>query len=885
MAPRLPLAARLYGLCLRALPPSVRREDGAEMVQAFADVWTSTPNAWRRVVRGVRMVGRLPLVVSLEWLDVLEITGNGSTGGWEMTGWGKNVRYAVRTLRKAPSFTFTTIALIGLGVGAVTTIFTLVDHVLLRPLPYPAAERLITVENGSHSGLIYRELEALNGVEAWAAGSANTANLTGEGDPIRIEVADVTDGFFALFGARPGSGRLLVTDDFVSPEAVVISHAMWQSVFGADPTLVGRTIRIDGVAHTVVGVLTPDFEVPQGVLSAGVSVYRPMDWTREQLMNPGYHVLQVAGRLAPGVTMGDVQAQLDDVIHRLGREYPDQMLNRDGEVELLPVAGLQDSSVQRVRTGLNLLFGAVGLLLLVACLNVAHLFLARGLGRVQEMSVRRALGAGTGGLTQQLFTESVVLAVGGAAFGVFLAWLGLEAFMRMNPDAVPRSQVVGLDLRVVGFAAVVSLATAVLFGLVPALRTIGSDLANGLRGASRYSTDGRGARRVRAGLVVAEVALSLILVAQAGLLMKSFATVQARNPGFELEGVWTVPLTPTGLDTPEQYVEEMDQVLAALQAVPGVRSAGYGLTQPFEFTGGGRCCWSTRLEVDGVAHEGVRFALHPVSRGYLETLGVPMVAGTVWSESAADEMPVPGVITERLALDVFGSAEASMGRVIGAPGRLQVRVVGVAGDVKHYGLDQPDPTAAYLPLSALTFAIPLAHMAVRVQDPDQPGLARSLREAIWQVAPDLPIPTVRTMEDWVAASVSGRRFDSAVFGAFGLAGLLLAAAGLYGTLLYNVRQQRRELGIRLALGAARGRVEREVVVRGVRLAVLGVAIGLAGSVWAGGLLESRLFEVGATDPVALGAAALALLTAAVVSSWLPARRAGRTDPLQTLKAE
>jgi putative ABC transport system permease protein len=883
---KLPYAARLYRTLLWLLPPPVRRDDGEEMLLAFTDLWMHAGGVGRRVALGVRLFGRLPIVVALEWTDLLGFTGRGSTGGWEMTGWVRNLRLAVRTLLKSPVFTVTSVLLIGLGVGAVTTMFTVVDHVLLRPLPYPAADRLITVENGAHSAISFREFEKQDGVEQWAAGSVQSANLIGEGDPIRIEWANVSEHFFSLFGASPRQGRLFVAEDFSAPDVVVVTGPAWRALFGEDPGLVGRTVRVDGEPYTVVGILDDAFEAPSSIIPADAAMYRPIDWATEDMQSAGYHALWVSGRMAPGVTLTDLQPRFDALADRLAVEYPDEMTNREGEHEPMPVAGLQASSVERVRNGLNLLLGAVALLLLVACLNVAHLFLARGLGRVQEMAVRRALGAGAGGLLQQLLAESLVIGAAGYAAGLGLAWVGLEAMMALNPSALPRAETVSLDLRVAAFAGLLSAVTAVLFGLVPALRTIGSDLTNELKASSRSSTSGRGSQRLRSALVVAEVALSLVLVAQAGLLFKSFMQVQAHDTGFVSEGVWTIPLTPTGVDTPEDYEHAMDAVLGSLAALPGVESAAYGLTQPFEFTGRGRCCWSNGgVAVDGEANESLRVRLHPVSEAYFATLGVELRAGSVWTQSSELERPVPVVITERLAVDLFGSASGALGHVLGAEGRLQMSVTGVAPDIKHNGLDQPDQLGAYLPISVMPFAMPMAHMAVKLRGDAPTGLARTLREAVWQAAPDIPVPTVRSMDDWVSASLTGRRFDSAVYGAFGAVALLLAAAGLYGTLLYNVRQRRREIGIRMALGAAQSRVERQVVGSGLRLAALGTVAGVAGALWVGRRMEERLYQVQGTDPVALGGAAVALLLVAALASWLPARRAGRTDALETLKAE
>ena len=888
---RRPFAVRLYGGLLGLRPTSVRRLDGGEPVEVFAELWAEESTTWGRVRLGARCFGRLPRLLAVEWLDEMGMTGSprgASTNGrgMGMGGWARHFRLAVRTLRKAPAFTVTTVMLIGLGVGAVTTIFTLVDHVLLRPLPYPAADRLITVEMGSHSGTTYREFEKLDGMEAWAGGYAETANLTGEGDPIRIEMAMVSENFFSLFGARPSTGRLLVRDDFDRVSVAVLSHDLWERVFGSDPDMVGRSIRVDGDSYEVVGVLSADFEPPENIVPTRTGVYRPIDWQDERIEAIDYHMIEVAGRMAPGVSIDDMGERLDALSLAMAETYPDHHVDREGNPNPFPVAGLQDSTVQRVRSGLNLLLGAVGLLLLVACLNVAHLFLARGLGRVREMAIRRTMGAGARGLVQQLMAESLVVGALGGVLGIGLAWVGLETLLQLNPNGLPRAEVMTLDLRVALFSGAVALTTALVFGLVPAMRTIGTDLANELKGSSRSATAGRATRRLRGGLVVAEVAVSLVLVAQAGLLLKSYLKAQAPDPGMDPNGVWTIPLTPTGHGTPESYRQAMDEVLASLQAVPGVESAAYGLTQPFEFAGTGRCCWMNSLgEEEGVDAERVRMLIHPVTRDFLETLRIPVLSGSVWSAAEASTTPVPAVVSERFAIDAFGSPDAAMGRVFGRTDRARYRVVGIAGDNKHYGLDQPAERQIYVPMEVLPFDIPMAHMAVRLRGEAPDGFARTLREAVWRASPELPVPIVRPLNEWMYDSMASRRFDSAIFAAFGFAALFLAAAGLYGTLLYNVRQQRRELGIRLALGAARGRVERRVVGGGLRLAFGGAVLGVAGSLYVGRILEDRLYEVGGSDPMALLGAAALLLTAAGVASWLPARRAGRTDPLETLKAE
>jgi predicted permease len=807
-----------------------------------------------------------------------------------MSAWLRNLQYAFRTLRKTPSFSITTVILIGLGVGSVTTIFTVVDHVILRPLPYPAAERLFLVENGSHSGPMAREFQEMSTVERWGMVLSETANLVGEGDPVRLHQTEVSRDFFSLFGARPALGRLFLEDDYSGSNVVVLSHGLWDRVFGSDPSVIGRTVRVNDAPHVVVGVLSEEFEAPEAVFhdGPGADLWLPLDWSRPALQNIGYHNLEVAGLVTPAATLADVEEEITRVMARMADRFPEHFKDDEGNVRYeIPPASLQEITTRPVRAGLNLLLGAVGLLLLVACMNVAHLFLARSLGRVQEMAVRRAMGADTPSLVQQLMVESLVLGGAGGALGLGLATLGLSSFMALNPSSIPRSGDLSLDTRVLLFAGLTSVSTVLLFGLFPAIRSVGKDLTNDLKGGSRSATSSRGASRLRSGLVVAEVAFSLVLVAGAALLLKSFMRVQARETGFETAGVWTIPLTPSWITSPEEYVEAMDRVEASLASLPEVSSATYSLTLPFEFTGRGRCCWMTsRMTARGVETEGMRLLLQPATESYFTTLGVPLLAGKVWTESEARIEPWPVVIAEVLAVDQFGSAEAAVNQTIEVGGdATPMQIVGVAKDTRHFGLDQDPALFIYLPMEQLPFDIPMAHMAVKLRGDPAPSLARSLREAIWDAVPDMPIPTVRPMEEWVDRSTASRRFDSALFGAFGIMALILAAAGLYGTLLYSVGQQRRELGIRLALGAGRGSVERRVVVKGLTLATLGSVLGVGGAWSTGRFLESRLYNLAPNDPATLISAVALLLLVATVSSWLPARRAGRTDPLETLKAE
>jgi putative ABC transport system permease protein len=885
-----PLAVRLYGALARLLPADLGR-DREDMAAAFADLWTDTDGRASRTLAALRSFTGLGAVIVMEWLEFLgahPAPGRAANAGGMRRGGmglGRNLRYALRTLGKSPAFTLTSVLLVAVGVGAVTTIFTLVDHVLLRPLPYPEAELLVALDDGAFSGPLFRELEKTRAVEEWAAAWTERVNLVGAGEPLRLEEARISADFFHLFGARAQRGRLLAGEDFSAPGAVVLSGGAWQRIWGGDEGIVGTAIEVDGQPLTVVGIVEDGFAPPEAVVGAVVDLWRPLDWSAEELNGHEYSVLEIAGRRAAGVGVEAVQAEVDALVSRMAEVHQDYA-DRDGSPRSIPVLALADKTVGWVRTGLGLLMGAVTLLLLVACANVAHLFLARGLGRSREMAVRRAMGASTASLAGQLLTESLVVGLAGGVLGGGLAAVGIRAFVALNPTALPRQAAVEVDPRVLAFAVGVSALTSLVFGLLPALRSMRGELADELRGAGRTATLGRGVGTLRNALVVGEVAISLVLVAAAGLLLRSFMTVRAQEPGFDVAGVWTVPLNLADPGSPEEYREIMDEVIRQVGGVAGVRAAAYGLTAPMDRTGGTRCCWRASPSVAGRAEgdPALNTFLHPVSVRYLETVGVELVAGRAWTESDASAEPVPLVVNETYARELAGSPRGALGMALGFP-EMEGVVVGVAADNRHYGLDQPVGHGTYLPIERLPFPIPFATVVVRVDPATGGSIAKALREAVWAAAPSLPVPTVRSMQEAVDRSTAGRRFEWSIFAAFGAVALLLAAGGLYGTLLYVAGQRKRELGIRLALGATRGRIEGELIRAGVALGLVGVTLGLGGAWLSNRLLESRIWGVDRSDPLALGGAALLLLVTSAAASWLPARRAGRVDPLETLRME
>jgi predicted permease len=884
---RWPFLVRVYCAATRLLPRSARA-DGDEMAHALADLFAERTGRMTRATLCAWAFARLALVIGIEWLEELGVmpasrglTKEPRSGGMAL---GRDLRYALRTLRKSPSFTITSVLLVALGVGAVTTIFTIVDHVLLRPLPYPDAERLVFVDQGSHSGPLFRDFHEMRTVDLWAASMDGEVNLVGQGDPVRLRQESVSEEFFNLFGARALHGRLLIASDFQAADVVVLDAGAWKRIWGADPGVVGRTLEIDGERVTVVGVVGDSFVPPDAVMRGAVDFWRPIQWSSEMMQNRDFNLFQVTGRLVPGATVAEAQKEMDALRARLAVGYADYLAD-DGSVTSLPVASLAEQTVRFVRSGLAVLLGAVGLLLLIACANVAHLFLARGLGRSREMAVRRAMGAASPTLFTQLLVESLVVGLAGGLLGTALAWAGIRTFVRLNPAALPRQSTFTIDLRVLGFAIGLSALTSLIFGMLPAWRSVRSQLATELRGSDRSVTGGRGLALVRGALVTLEVAMSLVLVAGAGLLMRSLLAVRSQDPGFEMADVWTIPLNVGVSDSPALAARKLDDILAALEATPGVRSAAYGMTMPLQYTDGGTCCWGGRVTGGALSPDGERVYNHPVTDGYFETLGIELVAGRKWRAEEVLDNPTPVVIGLSAARASYGGPTEALGKRLTLPGRGDVVVVGVATDQRYYGLDRDPGLNIYRPIATLPGPLAQPHFAVKADPAFAATIPSALREAVWSVEPRLPVDLVRSMDEWESKSTAGRRFDSLLFGVFAAAALLLAAGGLYGTLLYMAGQRRRELGIRLALGASRGAIERQVVSSGALLSVLGVAIGLAGAWQSAKYLESRMWGVAPHDVGTLAAAGALLIAVALLASWLPARRAGRVDPIETLRAD
>jgi predicted permease len=801
----------------------------------------------------------------------------------------QDARYAVRVLLKNPGFTLVAVMALALGVGANTAIFSVVNSVLLRALPFEQPERLVRVyvtvpkRGTSRSPFSYLNFSDLRAqgkqFERLAAYSGAGAALTGGDRPEQLEGVAASGDFFQTLGARPALGRVLTAED-ERPDArvVVISHGLWSRRFGADPKIVGQSVTLDGVSTTVVGVMPKTFSYPLD--EARVDYWSPLNPQDELNRERGANYLNVIGRLGEGASLQGAQSEAEAVAARLGEQYPRQSGGRS-----VNLVGLHEDLVGNIKPALFVLLGAVGFVLLIACANVANLTLARSAARQREVSIRTALGASRWRIVRQLITESLLLALAGGGLGLLLALWGLDLLVASIPEGVPRAAEIGLDVRVLAFTAAVSMLTGIIFGLVPALQVSKPDLNEGLKEGTRGSTEGGRRSRARAVLVVAEVALSLVLLVGGGLLMRSFVSLLHVEPGFDPRGVLTagVGLPQAKYGEEQQQAAFFRQTLERVAAVPGVRYAG--AVEPLPL--------SNSMMQNGLVFEG-RPAPAPGERpttnsriitpDYLRAMGIPVLRGRAFTERDGKESPKVLLVNEAFARKHFPGEDPLGKRVeVTIAPDMKAEVVGIVGDVKHRSLDrEPDPECY---VSYLQVPSAFMTLVVRTDSEDPSGLAASLRSAVQQVDSDIPLSDVRTMNQVVAASVAQRRFNMMLLGVFAALALVLSAVGIFGVVNYSVTQRTHEIGIRMALGAQGRDVLRMVVGQGMRPVLVGVGIGLAAAFALTRVMSSLLYGVSATDPLTFFAVALVLAAVALLACYVPARRAMRVDPMVALRYE
>jgi predicted permease len=808
----------------------------------------------------------------------------------------QDVRYATRKLLRTPSFTLIAVLTLALGIGATTAMWAIVDGVLLRPLPYRDPGSVVQVSTlmrdsrpSALSALDFIDYrDQTTSFTGMAAMDNSSQNLTRSGsEPARVQVGVVGANFFDLLGMAPQRGRWFLKgeDDRGANRVIVLGDNLWRTRFGGDTAIVGKAISLDGDAYTVVGIAPPQFSFPERA-----EAWRPLEMAPWMLdpNNRGAHFLRAIGRVKPGVAVETARQDLLTVSKRLSDKYPETNDGFRGDIE-----PLQQAMVGPYATALKAMLGAVFFVLLIACANVANLLLVRAATRESEMAVRTALGAGRTRIVRQLVTESVLLAVTGAALGIAVAaWL-LVGVAQLAGDQVPRLETVTIDARVLLFAIGMALLTGLIFGLAPAFHAARSGIGQMLRGGSRGSGT-PGANRTRSVLVVAELALAMVLLVGAGLLARSFSRLMNVDPGFRPERVLTfrVSLPATRYPDEPQARVFAGQVLAELRQLPGTQDAGVAYFRPFE-RGMTRTGFQVRGQPAPPRDQRKITDMHPASPTYFSTMGIPVKAGRMFDEreNGFGTEPVV-VVNEALARKHFPSSSPigqfiTLGvqhdTVAGAPPvTVEGRIIGVVGDIHQRDLKTAPVPTTYVPFN--TFAA--NEMSFVVRTTASPATtSREIRARMRQLDADLPLYQLQTMEEAMSDSASQQRFFVTLLGGFAALALVLSAIGIYGVISYTVAQRTREMGIRIALGATQQRVVKLVVSRGAALAVAGVGIGIAGSAALTRFISGMLFETQALDPMTFGGVAAVLATVAVTAAWLPARRAARVDPVIAMRTE
>jgi putative ABC transport system permease protein len=805
----------------------------------------------------------------------------------------QDLRYSTRMLAKAPGFTLIVVMILALGIGANTVIFSSVYAVLLRPLPFYQPEQLALVKESlpqlgwnMMSATPAEFLDYRDGNRVFSETAAFTPtwmNLTGSGEPQRVQIARVSANLFQLLGVQPRQGRVFMPeeDQVGRANVVIISHDFWQRYFGADAASVGQVVRLNDRPFIVVGVMPPHFQFPyKGVaFEEPPAMWVPLALTEEEKQIRGTdYMYGVIGRLRPGITREQAQADIMTVAAHFQRDYPN--VYRDVQLTAT-VVGLQQDVVENVRSPLLLLLGAVGMVLLIACANIANLLLARAVTRQKEMAIRCALGAGNWRILRQLLTESMLLALLGGGCGLALAIWAMEAVARFAPSDVPRLQELGPEPAVLAFTLAISLGASLLFGVAPAMQSIRLDLNSILKNAGERSGQGGRGQRLRSSLVVFETASALVLLVGAGLLINSFVRVLRVPPGFNPEGVIIAQTAlPARYQTAEQRKTLQRQTLERLAALPGVQAAGVTTNLPLIGDRG------IGFLIEGDPATNVYTAYNAwVSNNYFRALGISLRSGRSFNDGDRENTPAVVVINETMQRR-FWPREDALGKRLrwGGWNDGWLTIVGVVSDVKVSSLEAETNPAIYMPI----FQIPRARdnvIYVIRSSADAANLAAAVRREIEAVDPELPVYDLRTMNQVIAASVSQRHFLMLLVEIFAGAALVLAGFGLYGVMSYTVTQRIPEIGLRIALGARPADILRLVTGQGLRLVLLGMAIGLVVSLVFAQFLQKLLFGMSARDPLTFAAITVLLICVGLLACWIPARRAMRADPMAALKSE
>ncbi|HEX8141077.1 MAG TPA: ABC transporter permease [Pyrinomonadaceae bacterium] len=810
-------------------------------------------------------------------------------------GLWQDIQFGVRMLIKNPGFTLISVLALALGIGANTAIFSVVNAVLLRPLPYKDPDRLVNVfrtqppiMRGPISRPDFLEWQAQQKVfQDIAAYYFETFNLTGIDEAERVVGTRVTENFFSLFGVAPAQGRFFLPADGQpgAGRVAIIGYGIWQRRFGADPRVVGNTIALNGDTYTVVGVAPPSFNFPG----------RSEVWTpamlQEDTRQRGSNYLKVIARLKDGTSGEQAQAQMNQISAVLAQQYPENDTNLS-----VTIASLLEDQVRGIRSVLLILLGAVAFVLLIACANVANLLLARATSRSKEIAVRTALGASRWRIMRQLLTESVLLALLGGGLGILLAMWGINVLVAFAPSTIPRVKEVHLDQWVLGFTLLVSVITGIIFGLAPAMQVsktnLNEVLKEGTRGAATNSPHRAWLRRI---LVVSEIALSLVLLVSAGLLIESIRRLTDVNPGFDPQNLLTANISfPRKASSAEDESEEgaarraqetanfLAAVRQRLSSLPGVQAVGAINDLPVTGSGSVNGDFNIEGRPKYKAGEAPVAEYRLITPDYFRAIGIPLLKGRVFLEEEGPQSPISIIINETLAKRFF-PGEDPIGKRLLVMDDQPHAIIGVVGDARQWGLDQPPDPEIYFSNAQITFN-PGTTLVIRT-NVEPASLSESVRRALREVSRDAPVYAVKTMKQVVADSTAQRRFNTILMASFAAVALLMATIGLYGVISYSVAQRTQEIGIRMALGAQAGNVLRMVLWNGFKLALAGVVVGLFASLVMTRVLSSLLYGVSATDPFILLGGSVFLAVIALLACYIPARRATKIDPMIALRYE
>jgi len=881
----LSIAKRIYAVGFALAPRDLRVSHGQEMHDTFAD---------RANAAAALGVAALAMLVCRELADLACCRFGRRpadprpilTRSDRVTAVLHDLRYALRMLYRQPAFTAVALLTLALGIGATTSVFTVVNGVLLRPLPYGDPDRLVILLNGRNGRLSpsfsppnFRDATLKSGVfDDAAAINATSLNLTGDGDPQRLDGADVTWTFFSVLGATPRLGRTFVEADTASgTRVVVISDRLWRRL-GARPAIVGTDLRLDGEPYNVIGVAPPELTLP-----GGADYWRPLVFTPHQIDDSqrGAQWVNVIARLKSGASIAQANAAVATVADQLQASQVRNFGNRRFAVVLL-----RDRIVRDIRPALLVLFAAVGLVLLIACVNVANLLLARAYGRVREVAVRAAVGAGRFRLIQQFVAESLVLGGAGAVAGLLVAVWSTRALVAFGPTSIPRLADVGMDGRVFAFTVGVAVVTSIVFGLVPAFATVGISTARTISGAGRGMV-GHSGTRLRKLLVVAEMALAVVLLVGAGLLIRSYQQISGVDPGFSPERVLTFRIAlPDSKYKTERAISEFVAAYIERLARNGVSAAAvFGLPLDDDFSASSSFTRPGEVDRDESPNVGMRVA----SPDYFKTMKIPLRRGRMFDQHDTYSSPEVVIINEEAARrywpnqDPIGQQLHLGARLTSTNTRSGMKtIVGIVGDVKYGGLDLTAPPEVFLPYPQH----PVESFSMVIRTPGEPiAFVGTARAELAGIDSELPLSAIRPMTDVVGRSIAERKFTMMLLGTFAAVAMMLAAIGVYGVLAYVVSQRTQEIGVRLAIGAAPADVVALFLREGAALAAIGLVVGGIGALAAGRALTSLLFGVRATDPLTFVLVATALAVAAFCASYVPARRAARVDPMLALRAD